>query len=155
MPRIYYWIALAVAITAIGVTLAVNHWAVASICVFSLASVVILTGLVIEYGLTFGRILLRWPVRLLPANFASQHLYTVATLDAEFAQFREAFKDVEYFFQMLRAVHEYNESPVREEMGLGPHEYVRERSAADKYMIAKRSLWVALNNFIETYRRLA
>lgn len=155
MPRIYYWIALAVPITAIGVTLAVNHWSIASICLFSVASIVILIGLMTEYRLTFGRILVRLPIRLLPANFASPHVYTVATLDAEFAQFRDAFKDVEYFFQMLRAIYEYNESPVREEMGVMPHEYGRERNAADKYMIAKRNLWMALNNFIETYRRLA
>ena len=56
---------------------------------------------------------------------------------------------------MLRLVCEYNESPVREEMGLVPHGYGRERTALDKYAVAKRNLWEqGLAEFIEVFRHL-
>jgi len=106
----------------------------------------------------YNRIIIRSPVRILPAHFVSEHIYTVDKLEAEFIRFRDAYADADGSFHMLRNVYDYNETVrrkgMRDILDMGPHPYGVERSVAEQYIVAKRNLWIALEEFSEIYRRL-
>jgi hypothetical protein len=106
----------------------------------------------------YKRIIVRSPFRLLPPHFSSEHIYTVDKLEAEFIRFREAYEDADGSFRMLREVYDFNEQVARKDtrniFDMGPHSYRIERTTSDQYIVAKRNLWNALNEFIEIYRRL-
>jgi len=123
-----------------------------------LAGVIALCAVWLWIQPIYKRIIIRSPVRLLPVHFASERIYTVDKLEAEFIRFRDAYTDADGSFHMLREVYDYNEKVVRKGLrnilDMGPHSYGTERTVADQYIVAKRNLWLALNEFIEIYRRL-
>lgn len=80
-------------------------------------------------------------------------------LEGEFIRFRDAFAEADAAFNVLRSVYEYNElvtvrKGMRNVLDMGPHPFIVTRTVEEQYAVAKRSLWNALNEFIEIYRQL-
>ncbi|MGA3230712.1 MAG: hypothetical protein ABSD51_12260 [Candidatus Binatus sp.] len=96
-------LALAVAILSAAVKL--GNFTNVAIAWGLVASAILLTLLAAGFWIWpyLRRIVVRWPIRILPAHFASEHIYTVDKLEAEFIRFRDAFEDADGSFHICCA----------------------------------------------------